>query len=43
MNEYEWDGACIRDVRAREVLDCRGEPTVEVDVITEAGIIGRAD
>jgi enolase len=43
MNEYEWDDACIRDVCAREVLDCRGEPTVEVDVITEAGIIGRAD
>ena len=33
----------IKDIRAREVLDCRGEPTIEVDVITEGGILGRAD
>ena len=32
----------ILDVHAREVLDSRGNPTVEVDVITETGIIGRA-
>ena len=24
----------IKEIRAREVLDCRGNPTVEVDVIT---------
>lgn len=32
----------ILDVHAREVLDSRGNPTVEVDVVTENGILGRA-
>ena len=32
----------IIDVRAREVLDSRGNPTVEADVITANGAIGRA-
>jgi enolase len=32
----------IVDVRAREVLDSRGNPTVEVDVLTADGAIGRA-
>lgn len=32
----------IADIRARQILDSRGNPTVEVDVITENGIIGRA-
>jgi enolase len=32
----------IVDVRAREVLDSRGNPTVEADVITASGAIGRA-
>jgi len=32
----------IVDVRAREVLDSRGNPTVEADVITANGAIGRA-
>jgi enolase len=32
----------IVDVRAREVLDSRGNPTIEVDVITADGAIGRA-
>ncbi len=32
----------IEDVIAREILDSRGNPTVEVSVITENGIIGRA-
>ena len=31
----------IVDVRAREVLDSRGNPTVEADVITSEGAIGR--
>jgi len=30
------------DVHAREILDSRGNPTVEVEVITEDGSIGRA-
>lgn len=32
----------ILDVHAREILDSRGNPTVEVDVMLEDGIIGRA-
>ncbi len=32
----------ITDVYAREVLDSRGNPTVEVEVITESGAFGRA-
>ena len=32
----------IKSVFAREVLDSRGNPTVEVDVRTEDGILGRA-
>jgi enolase len=32
----------IVDITAREILDSRGNPTVEVDVIVEGGILGRA-
>src|ERR687893_1321092 len=32
----------IEDIIAREVLDSRGNPTVEVDVRLESGDIGRA-
>lgn len=32
----------IVDVYAREVLDSRGNPTVEVEVFTESGAFGRA-
>src|SRR2546430_891958 len=32
----------IEQVRAREVLDSRGEPTVEVDVVLTDGTLGRA-
>lgn len=32
----------IVDVWAREILDSRGNPTVEVDVVLESGIMGRA-
>ncbi|HHT9127629.1 MAG TPA: phosphopyruvate hydratase [Candidatus Wujingus californicus] len=32
----------ISCVKAREILDSRGNPTVEVDVVLESGIIGRA-
>lgn len=32
----------IKNIIAREILDSRGNPTVEVDVILESGIIGRA-
>ena len=32
----------IIDIFAREILDSRGNPTVEVDVTLETGVIGRA-
>ena len=32
----------IKKVFARQIFDSRGNPTVEVDVITENGILGRA-
>ena len=31
----------IIDIHAREILDSRGNPTVEVDVILESGVLGR--
>jgi enolase len=34
--------SAIRDILAREILDSRGNPTVEVEVVTEAGFVGRA-
>lgn len=34
--------AIISDVRAREILDSRGNPTVEVEVILQNGMCGRA-
>ncbi len=35
-------GSAIRSVRGREVLDSRGNPTVEVDVTLESGVTGSA-
>ena len=32
----------IKKIHARQIIDSRGNPTVEVDVITENGIKGRA-
>ncbi|MGB2036292.1 MAG: phosphopyruvate hydratase, partial [Candidatus Puniceispirillaceae bacterium] len=32
----------IIDINAREILDSRGNPTVEVDVVLEDGSVGRA-
>src|SRR5271165_6571645 len=32
----------ITDITAREILDSRGNPTVEVDVRLENGVLGRA-
>lgn len=32
----------ILDIRSREILDSRGNPTVEVEILTENGYIGRA-
>ena len=36
------DNLLIQKITAREILDSRGNPTVEVDVILENGILGRA-
>src|SRR5579871_5372720 len=32
----------ISDISAREILDSRGNPTLEVDVLLESGSVGRA-
>ena len=32
----------IVDIYAREILDSRGNPTVEVEVYLESGVMGRA-
>src|SRR5436305_10774267 len=34
--------ATIQDVHARQILDSRGNPTIEVEVVLEGGILGRA-
>lgn len=33
--------AKIAELRAREILDSRGNPTIEVDVILDSGVVGR--
>src|SRR5690606_24040302 len=32
----------IKQIHARQILDSRGNPTIEVDVITDEGFLGRA-
>jgi enolase len=32
----------IRDIRGREIIDSRGNPTVEADVVLDSGVVGRA-
>lgn len=32
----------IKDIHAREIIDSRGNPTVEADVILQSGVLGRA-
>ena len=34
--------SAIIDIHARQILDSRGNPTIEVDLFTDSGIIGRA-
>jgi enolase len=34
--------SAILNIHARQILDSRGNPTVEVDVVTESGVMGRA-
>src|SRR5919199_1149237 len=42
LNADGVDVATIAAVRGREILDSRGNPTVEVDVILADGTLGRA-
>jgi enolase len=42
MGEMEVMMAKIKSIQGREILDSRGNPTVEVDVVLENGILGRA-
>src|SRR5690242_21681367 len=32
----------IKSVKAREIIDSRGNPTIEVDVVLSSGVMGRA-
>ena len=32
----------VRDIYARKILDCRGNPTVEAEVLAGENIVGRA-
>src|SRR5918997_4292483 len=34
--------SAIREIKARQILDSRGNPTVEVDVVLESGARGRS-
>ncbi len=34
--------SAITDIKARQIFDSRGNPTVEVDIVTEYGVLGRA-
>ena len=34
--------SAISDIRAREILDSRGNPTIEADVLLESGAVGTA-
>lgn len=42
LNQRRDDMAAIIDIIGREILDSRGNPTVEVDVLLEDGSLGRA-
>ncbi len=42
MSETEPPVTAIIDIHAREILDSRGNPTIEVDVVLEDGSTGRA-
>ncbi len=42
ISNFETDDLVIDDIFARELLDSRGNPTIEVDVRLASGVIGRA-
>jgi enolase len=39
---YQMAGSRIKEIKARQILDSKGRPVVEVDIITEDGVLGRA-
>ena len=45
INDHEEENkmTSIFDVCAREILDSRGNPTIEVEVVLDCGVVGRAD
>ena len=40
--EHMIEYSSIIEIRGREVIDSRGNPTVECDVLLESGVMGRA-
>jgi len=42
QGKEEMTKSTIKAIKAREILDSRGNPTIEVDVILNSGVIGRA-
>src|ERR671938_401580 len=42
MHSEECRVSTIANVRGRQILDSRGNPTVEVEVELESGVVGRA-
>ena len=42
LSQGEKEMTAIAEIKAREILDSRGNPTVEVDVLLESGAFGRA-
>jgi enolase len=40
--EQRMQSTMIKDIHAREIIDSRGNPTVEADVILDSGVMGRA-
>lgn len=41
--ETEMSVSRVTDIKAREIIDCRGWPTIQVDVYVDGKIAGRAD
>lgn len=41
-NLNKFNMSSIISIHARQILDSRGNPTVEVDVLTQSGVVGRA-
>ena len=42
LNPFDYNSMIIENVHAREILDSRGNPTVEVEIHHDCGVMGRA-